>query len=473
MNQEILLEVRDLAVRAGERVLLQPVSFTLRRGEALVLLGESGAGKSLLAQAVMGNLPPSLRASGEIVLQGQVSAAADAGARRPFWGRGIGLLPQEPGQALNPVRPVASQLAEVFRLVRGQPAPQASASAAAELSRTGLAGAGAQYVWQLSGGMAQRAMASMALAGGAPLLLADEPTKGLDAHWLQHTVRMLQTVQAEGGAVLVITHELAVARALGGRVMVLRNGELVEQGDTAQQLTHPQHEYTRALVAADPAGWPAASAAASVAENAGTPLLLARGLSKAYGPKRLFADLDLDLQAGERLVLQGPSGTGKSTLGNVLLGLVKMDAGSVQRAPGLAATAFQKLYQDPVASFAPRISLRQALQDVLKRHRQPWAALQQLLADLGVDESLLARRPGEVSGGELQRIALARILSVRPALLFADEPTSRLDPLTQQQALRLLDRVLQQTGAAMILVTHDEGIARAMAPRSIRFAEAA
>lgn len=469
MNQEILLEVRDLAVRAGERVLLQPISFTLRRGEALVLLGESGAGKSLLAQAVMGNLPPSLRASGEIVLQGQVSAAADAGARRPFWGRGIGLLPQEPGQALNPVRPVSSQLAEVFRLVRGQPAPQASATAAAELTRAGLAGAGAQYVWQLSGGMAQRAMASMVRAGGAPLLLADEPTKGLDAHWLQHTIQMLKAVQAEGGAVLVITHELAVARALGGRLMVLRNGELVEQGDTAQSLASPQHDYTRALIGADPAGWPAAS----VAENVGTPLLQARGLSKAYGPKRLFADLDLDLQAGERLVLQGPSGTGKSTLGNVLLGLVKMDAGSVQRAPGLAATAFQKLYQDPVASFAPRINLRQALHDVLKRHRQPLAGLQQLLADLGVDESLLARRPGEVSGGELQRIALARVLSVRPALLFADEPTSRLDPLTQQQALRLLDRVLQQTGAAMILVTHDEGIARAMAPRSIRFAEAA
>ncbi len=169
--------------------------------------------------------------------------------------------------------------------------------------------------------------------------------------------------------------------------------------------------------------------------------------------------------------MQGPSGTGKSTLGNVLLGLVAPDTGRVERSARLRPHAFQKLYQDPVGSFAPHISLAQSLRDAARLHRCDWKAVQQRLAQLRVPEDLLARKPDQVSGGELQRIALARVLVAQPALLFADEPTSRLDPITQQEAIQVLMGAVQETGAALMLVTHDPHLAAAVGTRTLDFAQ--
>ena len=177
--------------------------------------------------------------------------------------------------------------------------------------------------------------------------------------------------------------------------------------------------------------------------------------------------MDLQIRSGERVAVQGPSGTGKSTLGNVLLGLLPPDTGSVARSQGLRPHAFQKLYQDPVGSFAPHISLAQSLRDAARLHRCDWKAVQRRLEQLRVPESLLERKPEQVSGGELQRIALARVLVAQPALLFADEPTSRLDPITQQEAIQILLSATQETGAALMLVTHDEHLAAAVATRRI------
>lgn len=464
MSQDMLLQAQDIGVRAGAQPLLRELSFSLRAGEVLTILGESGAGKSLLADALMGNLAPGLTATGEVSVRGTRSAASDTRARRALWGHQIGLLPQEPTLALNAVRRVGPQLEEVLRLVRKLPPGEAAGQCATRLSEAGLDAAAAQYPWQLSGGMAQRAVATMALAGGASLLIADEPTKGLDTHWRDHVTDMLRRVAAAGGAVLLITHDLRVAAALGGRMMVLRGGELIESGATADVLAAPREAYTRELIAADPAHWPVRAAPVT-----GMPVLRARDLAKRFGERRLFAGLNLDLHAGERLVVQGPSGTGKSTLGNVLLGLLKADAGEVIRAPGLAATALQKLYQDPVASFAPSRSLLGSLQDAARLHGEAWSAVEARLAGLKLDASLLARRPHQVSGGELQRIALARVLCARPALLFADEPTSRLDPISQRQALQLLGDAMDETGAALLLVTHDDDIARVFGQRLQRF----
>ena len=463
MSSEVLLAVKDLSVHVGTRPLLREVSFSLRAGEVLTLLGESGAGKSLLAQAVMGNLPRVLRAGGEVSLLGAVSRADDSRARRPLWGKSLALLPQEPSLALDPLMRIAPQLVETHELVRGLALQPAEEAARAGLAAAGLAHAGRQYPWQLSGGMAQRAAATVARAGGARVLLADEPTKGLDSHWRDQTVAMLQAVQQDGGCVVVITHDLRVAQALGGQLMVLRAGEVVEQGDARAILANPQHAFTRQLVAADPARW--AKRAPGVP---GSTVLHGSALAKSYGQNHLFEGVDLHLRAGERLVLQGPSGTGKSTLGNVLLGLLPADHGQVRRAGGLAPTAFQKLYQDPVASFAPRISLERTLRDVAKRHACPWSTVQQRLGRLGVPEALLARRPAEVSGGELQRVALARVLTVQPVLLFADEPTSRLDPVTQQEAMGVLLDAVEKAGAALLLVTHDDDMAAAVGTSFLR-----
>ena len=250
-----LLAVDDLAIHVGGRALLQGISFRLHAGEALSLVGESGAGKSLLAQAIMGNLPPALRASGSITIDGVTTRAEDAASRRALWGRKLALLPQEPTVALNPLQRVAPQLAEVYTLLHGQPQGEAAARAQQELARAGLGQATAHYPWQLSGGMAQRAVAAITLAGGAPVLMVDEPTKGLDNHWRDRTVEVFRSVLQAGGCLLAITHDMAVAQALGGQVIVLRHGQAVEQGAIGKVAAQPQHPFTRQLMDADPARW--------------------------------------------------------------------------------------------------------------------------------------------------------------------------------------------------------------------------
>lgn len=459
-----LLAVEGLGIQVGGKPLLRDITFTLRAGEALTLVGESGAGKSLLAQAIMGNLPPALKATGRITLDGTTTRAEDAAARRSLWGRKLALLPQEPSQALNPLARVAPQLAEVYRLLHQQTASAAHTHSQQVLNHAGLAAAAGQYPWQLSGGMAQRAVTAITLAGGAPVLMVDEPTKGLDAYWRDRMVELFRGVLASGGCLLTITHDMQVAQALGGQVIVLRHGQAVEQGDIDDVMAAPRHEFTRRLIAADPARWqPFAQ------PDLGEAVVNAHGISKSYGAQALFAPMDLQVRRGERIAVQGPSGTGKSTLGNVLLGLLAPDTGSVERSARLRPHAFQKLYQDPVGSFAPHISLAQSLRDAARLHRCDWRAVQERLAQLRVTEDLLVRKPDQVSGGELQRIALARALLAQPALLFADEPTSRLDPITQQEALKVLLDAVEETGAALVLVTHDEHIAQAMASRSLHF----
>ncbi|MBY0410389.1 MAG: ATP-binding cassette domain-containing protein, partial [Burkholderiaceae bacterium] len=334
-----LLVVENLGIQVHGKPLLRNISFALHPGEALTLVGESGAGKSLLAQAIMGNLPAGLQATGHITLDGVTTRAEDATARRALWGRKVALLPQEPSLALNPLARIAPQLVEVHTLVHAQPAQAARHRAQESLHRVGLGNAGNHYPWQLSGGMAQRAVAAMTLAGGAAVLMADEPTKGLDHHWRDHTVALFRGVLEAGGCLLTITHDLNVAQALGGQVIVLRHGQAVEQGSVDAVVAAPQHAFTRQLMLADPARWQSFAT-----PSFGDAVVQAHGIAKAYGAQRLFDPMDLSIRSGERVAVQGPSGTGKSTLGNVLLGLVAPDAGRVERNAALHAHAFQKLY---------------------------------------------------------------------------------------------------------------------------------
>ena len=459
-----LLRVDDLSVHAGSKTLLRNVSFALQAGECLTIVGESGAGKSLLAQAVMATLPPGLRADGSVMLGNVRSSAAAFEQRRPLWGRSLALLPQEPSLALDPLMTIATQLAEVHELVLGKPYQQTHHNAALALRAAGLGSALRKYPWQLSGGMAQRAAASMALAGGAKVLMVDEPTKGLDAFWRHRALAALQKIQSAGGCIVTITHDLRAARFMGGRVMVLRDGDVVEVGETARVLEQPQADFTRRLIDADPARWTRSRLA-----TGGDTVLQAQSLAKGFGERLLFENLDLTLRRGQRLALQGASGAGKTTLGNVLLGLLRPDAGRVDRAPGLAASAMQKLYQDPALSFPPQLPLEVTLRDVARLHRCPWSTMADPLAELRIPTQLLKRRPAQVSSGELQRVALVRALATRPAVLFADEPTSRLDPISQQETMTVLLDAIHKSDAALILVTHDDDIADAVGTDTIRF----
>lgn len=454
------LRIEDLRVAAADgAALLRGVSLAVAPGVPLTILGETGSGKTLLAEAAMGTLAPELRASGRVVVEGVASDAGDPAARRALWGRRIALLPQEPWSALDPTMRALPQVAETHRLVRGLGAAAARARAAADLAAFGLDGAGRRFPHQLSGGMAQRVAVAAARAGGAPLLLADEPTKGLDAGLRDAVVAALRAALDAGGALLCITHDVAVARALGGEIAVMLDGEVVEHGPAARVLRAPAHAYTRRLLAAEPAAWPDPPPA----PPGDAPAVAAEGLAVSRGGRVLFSGLDLALARGDWAAATGPSGCGKTSLGDVLLGLRPPAAGRVRRAPGVARTAFQKAYQDPVAAFAAHVPLRTALAEAARLHGVARPRVEALLARLRVAGALLDRRPDQVSGGELQRIALARALLPDPVFLFADEPTSRLDPVTQQETMALLREVSAERGLAVLLVTHDAAMAAKMA----------
>ncbi|MBV8624012.1 MAG: ABC transporter ATP-binding protein [Herbaspirillum sp.] len=472
------LRVADLTVWQGSHTLVRRVHFSIPAGGVLTLLGESGSGKSLLAQAIMGNLPGTLRSSGSIEIAGQLSDAADSGARRRGWGRSIALLPQEPWLALDPTMPVIQQVAETYELVShagvddGRDSLRTARAAAREraaaaLDSLGLQAAAAKYPFMISGGMAQRVAFLATHAAGAPLMIIDEPTKGLDADRRDEVLALLLAARAQGMSLLCITHDVWLARALGGQLAVMRDGEMVEQGPAAEVLATPRYAYTQRLLAADPACWPAAPTV-PVAPVTGPVIAELRQVSKSFGKHRLFSTVDMRIHAGEIIAVTGPSGAGKTSLGNIALGLLKPDVGTVVRAPGLARTAFQKIYQDPAAAFVPTVSLRCSLQDLMRLHALDWAMLESLLVRMRIAPVLLDRLPRQVSGGELQRIALARVLWMKPALIFADEPTSRLDPLTQQDVMTLLVEQARALGTAVLLVTHDADIVRCVADRQIR-----
>ena len=464
-NSVPLLAVSRLRVESAEGHLVGPISFEMQPGRALTLLGESGSGKSLLAQAIMGTLPSGLRAEGEVALCGESFSAADCVARRTMWGRHLALLPQEPWLALDPTMRVGRQLAETYALVGGRSRASAWAATLAELESLGMAGIGNAWPGNLSGGMAQRVAFAITRAGGAPVLIVDEPTKGLDHACRNDIIARLQSALRAGCAVLTITHDIAVARALGGDVSVMLAGRIVEAGQADALFAAPSHDYTRALIAADPQNW-----ASRPPASPGKEVLRASGIGKRFGDRELFRNVDLSLRAGDSIAVTGPSGSGKSTLGNVLLGLVSVDAGRVHRRSDAGSIRFQKIYQEPSSAFAPRRTIGQALEDLCVRHRLDRGGIAHLMTRMRLPPALLHRRPGQVSGGELQRFALIRALLLRPVFLFADEPTSRLDPITQKETLDLIATAAQEQECSLMLVTHDPHIARFLTQREVNMA---
>lgn len=465
LAQQLALRLQDVVVTHRGRVLVDVPELALERGRPLTVLGESGSGKSLLAHAVMGTLAPELGLSGRMAVDGTVLELADRRARRHLWGRTLALLPQEPALALDPTMRVGPQVAEGGR---GDRRSRRSA-AAARLAALGLAGEERAWPHTLSGGMAQRVAFAAATLGGAPVLLADEPSTGLDARARQElTALLLRHVTDGDGALLTITHDLDLARDLGGTVLVMRDATVVEHGPAEQVLSAPRHEYTRRLLAAEPGRWRHPWAhRAGAGRPVGQEVLRAEQVSVTFGRKHVLRDLDVSIRAGERVAVDGPSGSGKSTLGDVLVGLRTPDRGQVVRAAALAPGRVQKLYQDPGGAFPARVPLAASFRDVVRRHRVDPGRLEPLLDAVRLPGGLLQRRPGQVSGGELQRLAVARALLLEPALVFADEPTSRLDLITQEETVRCLVEQLEATGCALVLVTHDGALARAVADRTV------
>ena len=449
----VLLKLTNVAVYVDDTCLLEPISLELKQGEPLTILGQTGSGKSLLAQAIMGLLPDGLTVSGEIETFGKVMTTAE---RQALWGRDMVMLPQEPWHSLDPLMKGVDQVKEVYRFVRGNSPEEALTIAEEDLDHVGLAGNGHKRPDELSGGMAQRLAIAAATAGGAHVILADEPTKGLDVSRRNGIVCLLQA-RSELGSLLTITHDVAVARQLGGLLLVMKEGRLVEKGEAANPLASPQDPYTRELIAAEPSAW--SDIAPQIRQASADDLLVADKLTLERGGRVLFEDLSFTIKRGEVVGIVGDSGCGKSSLGDALLGLLSISAGSIVRTNN-TAKSFQwlKLYQDPPSAFSSSVSLGQLLNDLVALHDIDKARIAPLMARLRLPVGILERDCLSVSGGELQRFAILRALLLDPVFLFADEPTSRLDPITAKEVTALLVELATEADCAVLLVSHDPAL---------------
>ncbi len=462
-EKAVLLEVRNLSVRSPETTIVLPANFTVRRQEPFTLLGETGCGKSLLMHAIMGVLPPALQVSGTVLLEGADLLSLPPDRRRMTWGRQLALLPQEPWLSLDPTMRVEKQVQEGLDV--GVPGNmEGSGSARRLLTDLGLAGAERKFPFQLSGGMAQRVAFAAACAGGAEMVLADEPTKGLDTERLRDVVALLLHRVAEGAGLLTITHDVEVARQLGGRIAIMCDGIIVEQGVAEEVLQAPGHPYSQKLLAAEPSRWIRHTLATPAEENVDT-VLRSENLGIARGGKRVLRNQNFVISRGEIVGVTGPSGCGKSTFGDALLGLIQPDEGWVEKNKAYTPLRFQKLYQDPPAAFPRQLTLGKAMEDLVRLHAFSWHEVRKWMERLHLGDALLARLPSQISGGELQRFALLRILLLDPVFLFADEPTSRLDLITQQEVMELLAELARKRDCALLLVSHHQEMVERVADR--------
>ncbi len=495
-NQQSLLSVRDLKVRFGHKEVVHGASFDIRSGEKLALVGESGSGKTVTALSLL-RLAGDAQLSGQALFAGRDLLALSEREMRAVRGGDIAMIFQEPMTALNPLMTVGAQVAEVLQLKQALSTQQAWAQAVELLAATGIPEPqrrAQSFPHQLSGGQRQRAMIAMALASRPKLLLADEPTTALDVTLRMQMLELLGDLQRQTGmALLLITHDLHLVRRFADRAVVMEHGVLVEQGPVAQLFEHPQHPYTEKLLHSQPErDVPPVDANAPVVVQAGQlrvsyPVPLP-GIKGWFSKGEFVAvqGVDVCLRQGQTLGVVGESGSGKSTLAQAILGLLpsqgdlqitgqRWQLPAVRNTPANQALrrTLQVVFQDPFSSLSPRMTVEEIVGEGLRVHAPDIseegrrAQVRDVLMSVGLSEQqfpgLLQRYPHEFSGGQRQRLAVARALILRPKVLLLDEPTSALDVTIQKQVLQLLQRLQRELGLSYLLITHDMDVIRAMA----------
>jgi peptide/nickel transport system ATP-binding protein len=493
MSAPKLLEIENLNVVIGAASIIKNLSLEVATGEILGLVGASGSGKSMTALAIMRLLPEAASLKGSMRLRGEALTAKSNAEMQGIRGRDMAMVFQEPMNALNPLMRVGDQVAETVRMHRAVSRLEASNAARETLDLAGLAGTGSyfdRHPYELSGGQRQRVAIAMAVVMAPALLIADEPTTALDVITQAQILELLEDLaRTRNMGVIFVTHDLAVIAQLADRVAVMREGEIVEQGPTSELLRHARHPYTKALLAAAHL-IPKRNA---MRREDSAAVLEARGIVREYprqrrlpwraaAPLRAVDGVSLSVHAGETVGIVGESGSGKSSLLKVVLALERPQAGEVRllgddfsKARGAnlrrLRRALQAVFQDPYGSFDPRWSVEQLIAEPFclldspptpaERRRQVSIVLEQV----GLSAADAQRLPHEFSGGERQRIAIARALISEPAVIAFDEAVSSLDVLLRGQILRLLADLADRLKLAYLFVSHDLHVIRAIADR--------
>ncbi len=468
------------------------VSLSIAPGQTLCVVGESGSGKSVMATAVMGLLAKEVRASrGGIWLKGESLLEASTARLRALRGQAMGMVFQEPMTALNPVMNCGDQVDELLRTHTDWPAAQRRAEILRVFERVRLPEPERMlrsFPHQLSGGQRQRIVIAMAVILKPALLICDEPTTALDVTTQKEILGLIDELQSEQGcAVLFITHDMGVVAEIANTVLVMNQGQPVEIGPREQVLQRPQADYTRMLLAAVPTMTPPPARPAPT----GAPVLQGESVSKTYrsrdwlGRERLTHALQVAsvaVQAGETVGIVGESGSGKSTLARCLIRLIDPSAGRIHWAESEVALLpeaglrplrhrVQVVFQDPNRSLNPRMRVGESLIEGAVNFGASRAQAQELAAQLMDQVRLpregLTRYPSQFSGGQRQRLAIARALACRPSVLVADEAVSALDVSVQAQILQLLREIQSQLGLGLLFITHDLRVAAQLCDRVI------
>ncbi|MDB5372856.1 MAG: microcin transporter ATP-binding protein [Belnapia sp.] len=489
-----LLSVQNLTVSFAGRQVVRDVSFHLDSGETLALVGESGSGKSVSALSALRLLPPAAAIAPEsrIILDGIDVPTADAAALRHLRGGVAGMVFQEPMTSLNPLHSIGRQVGEAIVLHQPLSGAALRARILDLLRQAGLPRAEERlgaYPHQLSGGQRQRVMIAAALANSPKQLIADEPTTALDVTIQAQILELLAELKRRlGMAMLLITHDLQIVRRHADRVVVMKDGEAVEQGATAEIFADPRHPYTRMLLATEPRGRPAPVAPGAPVVIEGAALRVhfpLRGglLRRTTGFVKAVDDVSLTIHEGETLGLVGESGSGKTTIGLALLrletsqGTIRFEGKDIQPLSRAALRPLRRrmqiVFQDPYGSLSPRLSAGEIIGEGLEVHEPGLtraardAAVARALEEVGLDPATAARYPHEFSGGQRQRIAIARALVLKPRLVVLDEPTSALDVSVQAQVVDLLRALQAKHRLAYLFISHDLRVVRALAHRII------
>jgi peptide/nickel transport system ATP-binding protein len=494
-----VLEVRGLGVAlpagADRKHAVRNISFSVNSGEIVCLLGESGSGKSIIAQTVMGLLPAHVHATeGEVLLLGEDVLKYMAGQLRAVRGVRMSMIFQEPMTALNPVMTCGEQVDEMLTQHTSLPANERRRKILDIFMQVKLPEPEriyASYPHQLSGGQRQRIMIAMALILEPALLIADEPTTALDVTTQAEILRLIRQLQREHNTgVLFITHDMGVVAEIADRVVVLQLGKLVEQGTKLEVLQSPREAYTRMLLDAVPSLDPPETAQQAIA-SAAVPVLAVRGLKKTYLSRNWFGrkrevdaavDVNLTVERGETVGIVGESGSGKSTVARCIVRLIDPTEGEIevlgQPMHGQSIASLKPLrkkvqivFQDPYRSLNPRQTVGAAIiegpMNFGAKRDAAWERAKALMNLVRLAPSSLHRYPSEFSGGQRQRICIARALAMDPELLICDEAVSALDVSVAAQILDLLAEIQHRLHLALLFITHDLRVAAQICDRVI------